>query len=411
MSDANSKTNPSLILPQQERDVLTKLAGSQADEHRLVLRASIILAAASGSSNRQIARELNIHHKTVGRWRSRYLERREETPKAGVVRWLSDNKRTGRKSKFKPEFWVDVLKIATTDPNELGRPITHWTSQELADEIVTGKYAESIHRSTVSRFLKECQLKPHRVREWMNRKADPNFDIQAGKVKSLLKKAADVGRANKTKQYERDSLPKEITLSFDEKTGMQAKERIAPDYPMAPGYPQKREFEYVRHGTLGLLAFMDVESGFISGVTRETRTNSVTAEVLGDHVQTLLDQGATKVHIIMDQLNTHWSKDMVCRVAQLSGLPIPEDDQIEKGEQRRQWLSKTDKAVVFCYTPKHASWLNPIEIWFGVLARKVLRRGSFESKGELAERVTSFISYYNDKLAHPYRFSEWRRAA
>ncbi len=411
MSDSNSKTNPPLILSCQERDLLTKLANSQASEHRLVLRASIILEAASGSSSRQIARELNLHHKTVARWRSRYLERRQDAPQAGVILWLSDGKRTGRKPDFAPEFWVDVLKIATMDPNELGRPITHWTSQEIADEIVLGGSTGSIHRATVSRFLKECQLKPHRVHEWMNRKADPNFDVQAAKVKSLLKNAGDVGRATKTKCRESDILPEEITLSFDEKTGMQAKERIAADHPMIPGYPQKQEFEYERHGTLGLLAFMDVESGRISGQMRETRTNQDTAEVLGDHVHALLNQGAKKVRIIMDQLNTHWSKDMVYRVAELSGSPTLEDDQIKTGEQRRQWLSKPNKAVVFCYTPKHASWLNPIEIWFGVLARKVLRRGSFKSKDELAERVKSFISYYNDKLAHPYRFSEWRRAA
>ncbi len=399
-----------MILSSQERDILTKLANSQADEHRLVLRASIILAAASGSSNRQIAHKLNLHHKTVGRWRSRYLERRQEAPEAGVILWLSDDKRSGREPTFTPEFWVDVLEIATTNPNDLGRPITHWTSQELADEIVKQGLTDSIHRSTVSRFLKECQLKPHRVYEWMNRKADPDFDAQAAKVKSLLKRAGDAGRASKTR-CESGVPPEEITLSFDEKTGMQAKERIAADHPMIPGYPQKQEFEYRRHGTLGLLAFMDVESGRISGQMRETRTNPVTAEVLGDHVQALLSQGTKKVHIIMDQLNTHWSKDMVYRVAELSDLSIPDDDLIEKGNQRREWLSQSDKAVVFCYTPKHASWLNPIEIWFGVLARKVLRRGSFKNKAELAERVEAFIDYYNEKLARPYRFAQWRRAA
>ena len=387
-----------------------KLANSQAGEHRLVLRASIILAAASGSSNRQIGHEVKAHHKTVARWRSKYLERRQEAPQAGVTLWLSDGKRSGREPTFTPEFWVDVLKIATTDPSDLGRPITHWTSQELADEIVKQGLADSIHRATVSRFLQECELKPHRVREWMNRKVDPNFDAQAAKVKSLLKNAGDAGRAAKTK-CETGIQPKEVTLSFDEKTGMQAKERIAADHPMIPGYPQRQEFEYERHGTLGLLAFMDVESGCISGETRETRTNPVTAEVLGDHVQVLLNQGAEKVYIIMDQLNTHWSKDMVWRVAELSGSSIPDDDQIEKGGQRREWLSKSDKAVVFCYTPKHASWLNPIEIWFGVLGRKVLRRGSFKDKDELAERVKAFIDYYNETLAHPYRFSDWRQAA
>ncbi len=411
MPDTTSKTNPPLILSCQERAILTKLANLQAGEHRLVLRASTILTAASGGSSRQIAQKLNIHHKTVSRWRSRYLERRQEAPEAGVILWLSDDKRAGREPTFTPEFWVDVLKIATTKPNEFGLPITHWTSQELVDEIVKQGLTDSIHRSTVSRFLKECQLKPYRVYEWMNRKADPDFDAQAAKVKSLLKHAGDIGRAAKTKCSESGIPPEEITLSFDEKTGMQAKERIAADHPMIPGYPQKQEFEYQRHGTLGLLAFLDVESGRISGEMRETRTNPVTAEVLGDHVEALLNQGAKKVHIIMDQLNTHWSKDMVYRVAELSGLPIPDDDQIEKGDQRREWLRKSNKAVVFCYTPKHASWLNPIEIWFGVLARKVLRRGSFKDKAELAERVKAFIDYYNEKLAHPYRYAEWRRAA
>jgi hypothetical protein len=113
---------------------------------------------------------------------------------------------------------------------------------------------------------------------------------------------------------------------------------------------------------------------------------------------------------MLDQLNTHMSTDVVKVVATLCGLPMPAADDIDTMVKRRAWLEQDDKPIVFCFTPKHASWLNPIETWFGVLARKILPRGSFRSIAELETKVVAFVTYFIEKLAHPYRFHLWKAA-
>jgi len=291
------------------------------------------------------------------------------------------------------------MTIVTSDPEDSGRPISHWSSRELADEVVVREMAESIHRSTISRFLAKCALKPHRVKEWMNRKDDPEFEPRAQKVKDVLVQA------------QQDPSPEKVTVSFDEKTGMQAKERIAPAQPMRPGQPVRLEFEYARHGTLVLFATMLVHSGEVIARTRSNRTNPVTAEVMSELFAELLEAGYKNIDVVLDQLNTHWSVELVKVVARLCGLPEPPAAAIKKGPQRRAWLEEPNKPIVFYFTPKHASWLNPIEIWFSVLARKVLRRGSFRSTTDLEGKVHRFIEYFNHKLARPYKLNTWKIAA
>ena len=291
------------------------------------------------------------------------------------------------------------MALATSDPEDSGRPVSHWGSRELADEVVVRKLAESIHRSTVSRFLADCGLKPHRVKEWMNRKDDPEFEPRAQKVKDVLVQA------------QRDPSPEKVTVSFDEKTGMQAKERIAAAQPMRPGQLARLEFEYARHGTSVLFTAMLIHSGEVMARTRANRTNPVTAAVTSELFAQLLERGYKKINVVLDQLNTHWSVDLVKVVARFCGLPEPADTAVETGPLRRAWLEDPDKAVVFHFTPKHASWLNPVEIWFSVLARKVLRRGSFRSTTDLEAKVHRFVEYFNHKLARPYQLNTWKIAA
>jgi transposase len=389
-----------LQLSEAERRELRRLAVSTSEEFRLVQRARIILAAADGQSGHWIARHLSISRSTVRKWIRRYPVRRASDPDKGVASWLADSERVGAPARFDEFFWIDVLAIATSDPKSSGRPISHWTSRELTEEIIERSLTDSICYTTVARFLASCQLRPDRVQEWMNRKPQPDFDRIAAEIKDHL--------ANATSS---DASNQEVTISFDEKTGMQAKERIFPDQPMRPGQPARLEFEYKRHGTLTLLAAMVVQTGEILAVTRTNRTNETTAKVLADLINQVMSRGHERIHVILDQLNTHWSVDLVHTVARLCGLPIPAHPEIKTGAQRRAWLRRPDKAIVFLYTPKHASWLNPIEIWFGVLSKKVLRRGSFRSTTDLDTQVQRFVEYYNQKLAHPYTFKRWRTAA
>ena len=390
---------PSIVLEPAESETLQRLASKPTSELRISQRAQLILCAAAGQSNRRIQERMGCDLKTIGKWRHRYLQRRQAEPERDIESWLADAERPGRPAEFDEFFWTDVLAIATSDPEDSQRPVTHWSSWELAEEVVHRGLAARIHRSTISRFLAECKLQPHRVQEWMNRKPDPEFDPRAARVKQLLVQAQNQPDAERA------------VVSFDEKTGMQAKQRIAPSQPMAYGKPARMEFEYARHGTLVLFAMMLVSTGELFARTRPCRTNPVTAAVLGSLFQELLEAGYRKIDVVLDQLNTHWSTELVREVARRCGLPELAEEAVRTGPQRRAWLEEPDKPIVFYFTPKHASWLNPIEIWFGVLARKVLRRGSFCSTRDLEEKVHRFVEYFNRKMARPYKFNTWEIAA
>lgn len=389
------RSNTPVELGEQEHEQLLRLRNSARAEQRLVERAGIILEAAAGGTARQIGLRAGVSQRSVYKWTARYCQRRQNDPDKGVESWLCDAGRVGAPARFDDLVWVDLLALATSEPSQSGRPVTHWTHRELAEQFVLSGRVESIHSTTVGRFLAKCDLAPHRTRGWMNRKHDPDFEERASEIKDL------VVEATPTPQLER------AVVSFDEKTGMQAKERIAPDKPIKSGSPAKLEFEYKRHGTLCLFAMMLVHSGTVLGTLGSTRTNEDTAKVFLAFFEQLLRSGYKKIDVIADQLNTHWSAELVAVVAGLCRLALPDPAQLSTGEQRRAWLSDPSHSIVFHFSPKHASWLNPIECWFGVLARKVLRRGSFASTEELEQRVQHFIAYYNDKLAHPYTFKRW----
>lgn len=200
----------------------------------------------------------------------------------------------------------------------------------------------------------------------------------------------------------------EIALSVDEMTGIQALERIAEDLPMSVGKPIAREFEYSRHGTQTLIASMDIATGKIDADCGETRTE----EDFACFIKRLIQERSEyrKHHIVLDQLNTHKSETLVRAVAELCEI---EKDLGIKGkcgilksmETREEFLVNPDKSIVFHYTPKHASWMNQIEIWFGILMKKVIKRGNFNSKEDLKKKLQEFIEYFNKSLAKPFKWT------
>lgn len=201
----------------------------------------------------------------------------------------------------------------------------------------------------------------------------------------------------------------ERIVSTDELTGVQALERKHPGLPLAPGKVERREFEYVRHGTRSFILSRDVVSGqVLAPVCGPTRTE---ADFLA-HLQAVVatQPEAACWHIVCDQLNTHQSASLVSWVAGLSGL---EEDLGVKGESgilasmasRAAFLSDPSHKVVFHYTPKHSSWLNQIEIWLSILVRKLLKRGSFTSVEDLQTKVFAFIDYYNRTMAKPFKWT------
>lgn len=198
-------------------------------------------------------------------------------------------------------------------------------------------------------------------------------------------------------------------ISVDEKTGIQALERAAAMKPMRGGEVEKQESEYIRHGTQCLIGNLKVATGkMIAPSIGERRTEE---DFVGHIKQTIETRPKAAWIFILDQLNTHKSEGLVKLVAREGG--IDEDLLGEKGKRgilktmasRAEFLREKSHRIRFVYTPKHTSWLNQIEIWFSILVKKLLKRSSFQSVGELSERIKEFIAYFNRTMAKPFKWT------
>lgn len=391
--------------------ILDQLAHSRTVPQRLIQRARVILLAFAGVLNTVIAEELGLDRRQVGVWRRRWqqsfdalvaIECRE--PRAALRRAiedvLSDAPRNGSSGKFTGEQVTMILAVACEPPDQSGRPIDYWTGRELADEVVKRGIVDSISASQVNRYLAEAALQPHRSKYWLNttEKGDALFKQQVQTVCDCYLEAPTLYFQCNTH-----------TVCVDEMTGIQALERNAKTIPMEPGRPARIEFEYTRHGTLCLTGNWHVVEGqMITPTIRPTRTEEDFLWHMHNTIATDTDAGWV---FVVDNLNTHASESLVRYVARLEG--IDEESLGKKNRHgilksvasRQAFLADRSHRVRFVYLPKHTSWLNQIEIVFGIVTRRALRRGNFKSVEALRERLLDFIDYFNGTFAKPFRWT------
>jgi len=397
-------------LPSRVRKLLKRLLRRQKLPRCLVWRIQIILQAAKGRSNSRIARRLGLDRGTVRLWRARWAATQAQLETAlleGATRRqllalletvLADAPRSGAPDTFTPEQRVTIIALSCEPPKLSGRPVSHWTPRELVAEVIKRGVVASISERTVGRLWAEAHLKPHLSRYWLNSRpaAATVFDAQVRVVCDLYQQAVAL-------QAQGVHL-----LSSDEKTGIQALERIAPTLPMQPDRVEGREFEYVRHGTQCLIANFEVATGQI--VTPTVGFTRTEADFVAHVTQTVARDPQGQWIFIVDQLNTHQSAGLVRWVATACQLP---DDLGEKGQSgvlesmptRKAFLEERTHRIRFVYTPVHTSWLNQVEIWFSILVRRVLKRASFPSTADLRQRLLDFIAYFNEHLAQPFKWT------
>ena len=336
------------------RKQLVSIARRATAAHRLVERARIILAAARGLSNVRVAAEVGCTEKTARKWRGRFA--RDPTKRA-----LQDGRRSGRPATITVATRCEVVKLACARPDDERAPFRDiWTLSTLRDA-VEAQLGVRMSISEVGRILRSKGLRPHRLKMWLH-SPDPLFRERVERICDL---------------YTRPP-PGATVLCIDEKTGMQALGRKHPTKPPRVGVPGRFEFEYIRNGTQALIAAFDVGTGHVFGQCRDRRT----AADLDEFMEALARRYPHgDVYVVWDNLNIH------C------------------GDKWLEFSRRHGGRFHFVYTPKHASWVNQIEIWFGILHRRLLKHGEFTSVTELRARVEGFIGHWNRHEAHPFRWT------
>jgi len=317
---------------------------------------------------------------------------------------------------FPPSQRLHVLELATKeDPDEAGCPCGSWSLSDLARTILLEVNQQQalrarqdaafdaalqaqlpdapelarLSRSTIYRVLEEADLKPHKSAYWLN-SHDQDFGPKAKDICALYLDAQRLWGQG------------ELVLSTDEKTGILVRRRKHQSKPATPGLPHRREHEYVRLGSRHLHATFCVPTGQVAYDLTVTHNGLDFAAHLEHAVKEMPE--AARYHWVVDNNRSHSTMAVCAVVARLSGLDFDER-RLPTGQARREWLAEPTHRHVFHFTPVHGSWLNQVELFFGVLVRKLLKRDDFASLEEFIARVGRWMAYHNKELAHPYRWT------
>jgi len=349
------------VLTAADRAVLEERARAYTAPFAVVVRAKIVLLAAQGVQNVRIAERLDIDVDVASRWRKRFIEE--------GLDGLADRKRSGRPRCFPAAVVAGVKAMACQPPAARAAPLSRWSSAELAVQTVAEGLTVSVSASTVRRWLAADAIKPWRYRSWIFPR-DPDFAAKAARVLDLYQRVWD-GVALGEDEY---------VISADEKSQLQALSRCHPELAPAPGRIRRVEFEYNRHGTVAYFGAYDVHRAHLMGRVAPTTGIAPFRELVEQVMTQQPYASAKRVFWVVDNGSSHAGKASIARM-------------------RAAWPTAT-----LVHLPKHASWLNQIEVVFSVIQRKVIKPTDFADLDALAQRLTDFEPRYN-AAATPF---DWR---
>jgi len=348
------------VLQASERARLKKRADGHKTPYQDRLRARIVLLAARGRPNAQIAAQLGITTDTARTWRTRFAEHR--------LAGLADRPRSGRPRRISALQRAELCALACQLPAATGVPLAHWTCPELAGELQARGLVEAISASSVRRILAENPIKPWQYQSWIFIR-DPDFAAKATTVLDLY-----------AGTYDGQPLgPDEHVISIDAKPSIQARRRCHRPTPAQPGQPMRVEHEYQRAGALALLAGLDVRTGHVFGSCPPTTGIDPFMALVDQILSQQPYQNAKRVFVVVDNGSDHRGKAAIKR------------------------LTRKHPNAVLIHTPVHASWLNQIEIFFSIIQKKVVSPNDFTDTAELARTLLAFIDRYNT-TARPFNW-------
>jgi transposase len=361
-----------LVLNNEEREQLKSISRSQTEPARRVERATIMLYYSDGETISDIARWLDGHRSTVNRCIARAL-------KEGPLRTLDDRPRSGRPRLITPEARAWLVSLACQKPKKLGYSYELWTLKLLTQharktcEQEGHPSLKKVSRGTVWKILNDDQIKPHKVRYYLE-KRDEQFELKMAQVLEVYRQAEQVRNAGTDDPESKAALssrPPTVYLSYDTKPGIQAIDNTASDLPPVAGKHAtlRRDHEYRRHGVVSLLAGIDLVTGEVLGLVRDRHRSREFIEFL--EVADSQYPQDSKIHLILDNHSAHTSKET------------------------RAFLASKPGRFEFTFTPKHGSWLNLIETFFSKMARTVLRAIRVDAKVKLKRRIELYLQEVN----------------